>query len=103
MKVKVPQKIRIISHTYDIKMRRELRVDEGFDGTLNFRTHELCIDPVTLGDQRDQVFWHEILEGLNYALSLKLPHDDLDRIAEGFNYIFQELNINLDWSEIKEG
>lgn len=103
MKVKVPQKIKVLYHPYEIWIGEHLKVDENYMGTCNTRSLKLIIERTLPESQRAYTLNHEILEAYNDALSMGLAHKDLDSVAIAWtDFQINVLGITYDWSDIKE-
>lgn len=101
MRVKVPTEYEFLIHKYKIAFKPHLWHDDGEAGEANHRRGEINIDPNISQSEWVVTLNHEILEALKHHLSLKLEHDDLDRIAQGFaDFMVTTLNIEFDWSDI---
>lgn len=102
MKVKIPKQIKLGVHSYGIRYNSHLRCDEGSVGCSRHRSQVIEIEPDQADSQKYETFIHEVLHIIDRQYSCRLDEDDVDRIAEGFaDFLFNNLGIELDWSEIE--
>lgn len=103
MKIKVPSNYKFLSQNYTISFASHLWHDEHDAGQAIHRTGQIKIDPSINKSEWLVTLNHELIEVMKHHLSLKLDHDDLDRIALGFaNFMVEGLKLEFDWSDIKE-
>ena len=104
MKIKVPSKIKILSHTYKVRFGMKDLVAAGAMGLTRHLHQEIILDGVNIPpSELNQTFLHELMHVVERHFCLKLGDDDIDRISEGLaTVLFDNFGIELDWSLIKE-
>lgn len=104
VKIKVPQKIRFLTHTYTISFAPKQLASAGAGGLTRHLYQEIILDDTcNPKSEVDQVFLHEYLHILERHMGMKLEDADIERITEGLSdLLFNTLGIELDWAEIKE-
>ena len=104
MKIKVPKKIKIGSLVGDVKYKPYLRGDDGWKASYNQRTNALEIDTQLRGSASgDRSFLHEVVHMIDIDKECGLSEDNISRVANGvWEFLNRNLNIEFDWSEIKE-
>ena len=103
MKVKVPQKIKILTHTYDVGFDRKELAAAGTIGLCQHIYSKIIVTDNMPPSQRNEAFLHEYLHLVERYLIVKLDDSDIDRLAEGIAVLLENLGVELDWSLIKEG
>ncbi len=103
IRVPVPREIKIGATPARISLQEHLAGDEGYNGTFNKRTGELCLDTRLIGSKRDKVFGHEINEVIKENYELEASERDLSCFANGWIEFLSQLGIELDWSNLEEG
>lgn len=80
-----------------------MKLDEGWKGSVNFRTREILLDPAQSKNQREFSLLHEVIHIIDNAFECDLDEKNISRIAEGFQVFLQDnLGLEFDWSDIKE-
>ena len=103
MKVKVPSKIQVGSHTYTVKLSRQHLEDEDTRGIINYRTQEIVINAITPDSRKTTAFIHEIIHLSAKIFGIILEEEEINRLCEGLGQgIFSSLGIELDWSKIEK-
>ncbi len=103
MKVKVPSEIKIGALRAKVRMVSYIHADDNYRGLFNQRTEELQIDNQLGGRARDMTFLHEIVHMADINYEAGLNEGDVSRIANGlFEFLYRNLGIELDWSDISE-
>ena len=102
-KIRVPKQIKITTHTYGVEFNTKECIAGGASGLCKHTFEKLCFDPALPKGQLDQTFLHEVMHMIERYCVVKLDDTDIDRIAEGLAmFLFENLDIQLDWSLIKE-
>jgi len=102
MIIKVPKEIKVSSHAYQIVFKPNLKIDDGFQGTVQHRTQVIEIEPLTSLDFLLVTLLHEIIHIISTVYSLHLEEDAVDRLAEGLAQgLLESFGLELDWSDIK--
>jgi len=102
MKVKVPQKIKILTHTYNIRIDSRFTMGAGAQGITRHIYQEIILDGIQPKSELDQVFLHELIHTIERHFCVKLDDPDVERISEGLAIIlFDNLGIELDWSDVE--
>lgn len=83
--MKIPKKVKIFAHTYEVKLVDEL--DKC--GALNRDNNVISISKSLPQDQQEVTLFHEIFHGLNN----ELDHFVVDALAEGFYQVLKENNL----------
>ncbi len=102
MKVKVPQKIKLLTHTYDVEFNKQELSSAGTIGLCQHIYGKIIVGNNFPLSQMNQSFLHEYMHLVERFLVVKLDDTDIDRIAEGIAVLLENLGIELDWSDIKE-
>ena len=103
MKVKVPKEIKIATHTYRVGYDPHMRHDEACYGQVNHRTQTINIESSIPPSVKDQTLIHEIVHIVDKVYVCRMDEDDLERLSNGMaELLFNNLGIELDWSELEE-
>ena len=103
MKVKVPKKIKIATHLYDVKYDLHLRHDEACYGQVNHRNQIISIETSVPPSIRNQTLLHEVIHIVDKTYVCRMDEDDLERLSNGLSeFLFDNLGIEFDWSLIRE-
>jgi len=105
VKIKVPQEIKLLTHTIKIRFDVKQVISQGTCGITRHLFQDIMLDNLTLPtSELNQVFLHEYIHVIERHFALKLDDNDVERLAEGLSVLlFDSLNIELDWVDIKEG
>ena len=103
MKIKVPIKLKIASHEYTIKDDEQALKSASTVGEARHIYHDILIDFNRVSSEVTQTFLHEYLHCIERFWNVKIDDNDVDRLAEGVAVLFNNLNIEFDWSDIKDG
>ena len=87
MKVKVPKKIKIASHTYTIRQNSFKTAEHGTVGTATHMRQKIYIDENLPLSAKNQTLLHEVMHLVDRFWVVKLEESDIDRIAEEMNFI----------------
>ena len=102
--IKIPREIKVCSHTYKVELSSDVSFKHNSIGIVKHDEQKIIIDSNNAKSQIDQTFLHEYMHLVERFLVVKLDDADVDRIAEGIAILLKNnLNITLDWSDIKEG
>jgi len=102
MKIKVPVKLKIASHEYTIRDDIKQLMSNTVVGEVRHVYHDIILDFNRLPSELTQTFLHEYLHCIERFWNVKLDDNDVDRLAEGMAVLFNNLGIELDWSNIKK-
>ena len=104
MRIKIPKKIRFLSHTYTIRFDTKQLASAGTSGLTRHLYQDIILDGVTNPKSEiNQVFLHEYIHIIERHTGMKLEDPDIERISEGFaELLFTILGIELDWSLVKK-
>ena len=104
MKVKIPREIKLLTHTITVKFDPKAVYSAGTCGITKHIYKEIILDNYNLPkSELDQVFLHEYLHVVERHFAVKLDDNDIERISEGLaNFLFNNLGIEFDWSDIQE-
>lgn len=102
MKLVIPDKCQIGGHTYRVAFNASMK-DEGDYGRVNHRLQKIELNPVRPESQRTEALIHEVLHVINSVyFDRHLEEDAIAAISEGLLQVFQQLDIEVDWSQIPE-
>ncbi|KKL08927.1 hypothetical protein LCGC14_2570940 [marine sediment metagenome] len=104
MKVKVPQEIKLLTHTYRVRFDAKALASAQTGGLIRHLYKEILLDNVAYPlSELNQIFLHELIHVMERHLNITIDDADVDRMAEGFaELLFNGFGIELDWSDIKE-
>jgi len=105
MKVTIPRKIKMLTHTYDIVFdNRELAASSCIGLTRFLHQKIILSKGVEPDSELNQIFLHEILHTIERHFGMKLDDMDIDRLAEGLAvFLFDNLGIEFDWEAYENG
>jgi len=98
--IKVVQAWQFGAHKYNLYFSEMVRLD-GHDATTNHRAQEIYLDPTLPESRKVLALVHEIVHIVALVWKMVISEDDIDRIAEGFIQLLNNLDIKLDWSMIE--
>ena len=89
--------IKILGHTYEVIVD-DCHSREDKRAYINFLSHEIHVDRRLQLSAQQECLLHEVLEGINYHLSLNLSHDgQIVPLSEAQYLVFRESGlINID-------
>jgi len=99
----VPRRIKIGPFSYDIKLVRGLRYYNGASGHITFEGGTVELDDVVREPMKSCHFLHEMVHAIDINASVGLDEDGVDRMANGFAELLQQLGIKLDYSALPCG
>ena len=91
--MKIPKTLKIGAHKFKVLQKTELEVVNGDLGSCQISTCRIWLN-TTAGiaiSQREQSFFHEIVEAINGLYNMKLEHQNIETLAEA---MYQVLNDN---------
>lgn len=88
--------MKILAHTYKVILDKKLDFNDRTSAQCNFGSLIIKVCPDYPETRQQEGLMHEIIEAINYHLSLKLDHDNIERLGEA---IFQVLNDNGIWKK----
>jgi hypothetical protein len=86
-----PKTVKIGGHHYRIKWKKNLARREDAAGRSCASNLAIHLDPDGSKSHIDEVFWHEVIEQINYLYELNLPHAQISILGAAF---FQVLSDN---------
>ncbi len=102
MKIKVPSKVQVGGHWYAIKFDPDIK-DDGYHGTTNYRKQEIALNPERPGSQMEETLVHEFLHVADEVYcNHKATEELIDSLSQGLYQVLKQLDIEFDFSEIKE-
>ena len=102
MKLVIPPEIQVGGHKYSIAFNENLKDDNDY-GRVNHRLQKIELNPARPTSQRVEALIHELLHVIsNVYADRKLEEGDISAVSEGLLQVFQQLDIELDFSQIKE-
>lgn len=103
MKVKIPNKIKVATHSYEIALNSHLQADEKRLGVCNHRIQRLEIEPEQCPSELAVSLLHEIIHIIERTYNCDISDPDIDRIAQGVaEFLTNNLGIEFDWGNIKK-
>ncbi len=75
--MQIPERIKIGGHWYRVEWKKNLYRDHDAAGMSNANKLTIDLDPTGEPSHIDEIFWHEIIEQINYRFELNLPHDKI--------------------------
>ena len=101
MKVKIPNTIKIATHSYKVVFDANLRHDEASYGQVNHREQIIRLEASIPPSLRDQTLIHEIVHIVDRVYVCRMDEDDLERLSNGIaELLFNNLGVEFDWSFI---
>jgi len=91
MKIKIPKKLEIFGHLYEIIDRDEEKTGTEAYGSHFGRINKIYLNSIVKGSQRESSFLHELIEAVNWHLQLALPHDKIVALETGLYAILKKL------------
>jgi hypothetical protein len=99
-KIKVPRKIRLLTHTYSVEVNDAECAGENSLGICKHVSEKIMISSHLTPSVRGEVFIHEFLHMVERFMGVKIDDAELDRIAEGMAaLLFDNMGIEFDWSD----
>ena len=103
MKVKIPKKIKFLTHEYEIVFDTKELQSAGTMGLTRHLFQKITLDnKVTPPSELNQIFLHEFIHVIERHMCIKIDDADVDRISEGISELLLQLGVEFDWSNIKE-
>lgn len=94
MKARAAKRVKILGYSYTLRADRPHEKLEASGRLLPSRLHlEIASDMCKA--QKISTVLHEILEGLKHHLSLKISHDDIERLETGLFTVLTDNGVNL--------
>jgi len=100
MKIKVPKRIEIASHTYDVLFSPRQLESAGSSGLTKHYYKEIILSKNLPRSELVEVFLHEYLHCVERIWVNSFDDVEIDRLAEGLCVLLNNLNIELDFSGI---
>jgi len=102
VKVKVPKRIKIGTHTFTVKFDPHLHSDDKDYGLINYRTQEIKIWTEAPSSIQNEALLHEIIHLSQHVYRVELSDADIDRVAETIaEFLFNNLHLEFNWSDIE--
>lgn len=102
MKIKVPKRIKIASHTYEVAFDNRATDSAGTMALTRPLYETILLSKEAKEGWRNQLFLHEVLHMIDRFWFTQISEENLERLSEGLAvFLFDNLGIELDWSEIK--
>ena len=100
MEIKVPQRIRIGGHYYEILLSDDI-ADRGKSGECNHKKQTLLINTSRPESQKIESLIHEIIHAIDSIYgSDDMPEATVSGLSEGLYQVFQQLGLSLNWKEL---
>jgi len=101
MKVSIPQKIKIGTHTYTIGLDPNLHSDDKEFGNINYRTQKIKIWSEAPKSIRDEALIHEVIHLAQHIYRVEIADADIDRVAQVIcDFLMNNLGIEFIWDDI---
>jgi len=88
--MKIPQKIKIGGHYFEVIKSKELMTESGRHGDCIFNTNKIEINDNAKPDIMGAVLLHEILEALDYMYELGLEHNKIKTLEVGLYQVLKD-------------
>ncbi|MFA5381991.1 MAG: hypothetical protein WC356_02410 [Candidatus Micrarchaeia archaeon] len=80
--IKIPDKINIMGHTYDVVFDPILSAERDCSGEIHYRTQKIALQPDVTGDPRhreaiEYSFFHEFVHGVLHSIRHELQNDEV--------------------------
>jgi hypothetical protein len=75
-------KVKIGGHRYRVIWKKELARLHGVAGMSCASNLSIILDPAGKQSHISAVFWHEVVEQINYLHELNLPHETITTLGE---------------------
>jgi hypothetical protein len=72
--MKIPKTIPIAGHTIEVKFEKNVTEDCEAYGYFNSNRRVIVIDADIDTDMKEETFWHEVIEALNYFTESEMDH-----------------------------
>ena len=82
--------VKIGGHIYKIKYKRGLARLHDAAGMSCASTLDITLDPDGKKSHIDEVFWHEVIEQINYLYELNLPHPTISVLGSGLQQVLTD-------------
>ncbi len=103
MIIKLPNKVKIGTHTYKIVFDSNMRGDDNLYGQVNYRTQEIRIWTDAPPSVRNETLLHEILHLAVQIYRVELTDPDIDRVAATIaDFLFNNLGLEFNWDDIED-
>ena len=103
MIIKLPNKIKIGTHTYKINLDQNLHSDDKDYGQINYRAQEIKIWSAAPPSVKNEALLHEVIHLSQQIYRVEITDQDIDRVAETIaEFLFNNLGIEFSWDNIKE-
>ena len=102
IKIKVKPLYYVGGHPFRVVLSNKLR-DIGNDGRITQDKQVIEINPKSPESRLSGALIHEFIHAVNCVYcNWRLSEDDVKNLSEGLNQIFSQMDVELDWSMIKE-
>jgi len=95
MKIKSPERVKIGSFVYNVKLEKDLSMTQGNVGEHRPHLMEIVIDDRTRS--KTPVFLHECIHAICANYTINIDDDTVDRLSHGMAELFDNLNIEIEW------
>jgi len=103
MKTKIPPVIKIGIYPYRVDLVPNLKLNKGNWGTTNHTEKTIVLDSGLSLLELNQTLLHEVFHVVSVVFVCALDEDNVERLANGMGeLLFDNLNIEFDWSLIQE-
>lgn len=87
---KIPRKIKILGHSYSIIVHEEEKTGNSSLGTHWGVSQKIYLNAKQNKEMIESTLLHEVIEAVNYHLSLKLPHQMIIRLETALYQVLKE-------------
>ena len=93
--IKLPAKVKIGGHLYDVVFRPYLWLEENRQGSHNAHIRRIEIDPAFKSNLAANIIHEELHAINNVYLNDRLTEDDVTALAEGIYQVFVDFGIRI--------
>ncbi len=101
--VKIPKKVKVGAHDYQVVFDRRLI---GKAGLVDHVTQIIFVNPAFTESMWTTVLFHEYVHSVDFVYTIidgsSMAEPAVDRIAESMNVLLTQLGISFDWSDIPD-
>lgn len=82
--------IRILGYDYEVILSDELAIDEDKSGECSTTFQRITIDSNMLEQKQQSTLLHEVIEALEYHLSIGLEHNQIELLEAGLYQVIRD-------------
>jgi hypothetical protein len=88
--MKIPSIVKIAGHRYKVIFKKNLYRDYDAAGRSCANNLVIDLDPTGAESHIDEVFWHEVVEQLNYRYELGLSHEKISVLGVALHQFYAD-------------